>query len=402
MEELLNELQESADGANAVKKPAYSSFFFQPERLLLSSEQAEENINPSGNLLDTAFFNQFTVNLPRPALEVKSLQLVRANIPNAVTNIPNEELTFWYYRIPFAAMSLNTNVLLPQYLKYVRLLPSYYKPELNTEGLTYGYNRTFESYQDLASELAKSCLADPIYDSDPNLTPFRPGDISITFDERQNKFIFTGNGNDMFEETQFYYISAGYSDPNLIQNGQFDMPILEVVSENEDDFGIGIYPGQPFRQGKTLNLRLGFTWSGIATTLSSAQFGVNIVYSFRFRPVVPLFTKVGGGLGAVNFDSNSYTAESYANLVYTNCVNVYVDLVTGASVDTDQNTSLLAAVPMNASNLGVGFYNPVISNPLTKILNQIYSIQITLRTDTGAEFYLPNSATVSMEIAFTY
>jgi len=57
---------------------------------------------------------------------------------------------------------------------------------------------------------------------------------------------------------------------------------------------------------------------------------------------------------------------------------------------------------MNAQNLGITFYNPVISNPLTKILGEIYEFQIQLYTDTGQPYPLPNSAITSMELALTF
>jgi hypothetical protein len=57
---------------------------------------------------------------------------------------------------------------------------------------------------------------------------------------------------------------------------------------------------------------------------------------------------------------------------------------------------------MNTQNLGVGFYNPAISNPLIKITGEIYQMRIELFTDTGAPYNLPNSAIVSIELACTY
>jgi hypothetical protein len=77
----------------------YSSFINQPERIQISSQ---EDINDYDQNTLTTYFN-FRVPLPRPAINVKSLQLARANIPNAVASFPDTELTFWYYAIPFAS-----------------------------------------------------------------------------------------------------------------------------------------------------------------------------------------------------------------------------------------------------------------------------------------------------------
>lgn len=395
MEALIDQI--TAETSFQYPKTGFSSHYYQPDRVLISSDQSIDALE-SQSSQEEEFFYSFTVRLPRPALDVKTIQLVRANIPNPVVNIPDSETTFWYYRIPASVIAAGGNVLQDQYLRFVRLLPSWYKPELNINSSSYGFNRTFQSYEDLASELAKSCSADPWYDSDPNRCPFIPNDISLSYNSTQNKFVMTGNNAFLNGNRQFYYISAGYTDSNIW--GQSASYLL-TGSTVEDSFGF--VPGQPFHIYKTLNLRLGFTWNGVNSTLTTSDSGVNAVFAFRFRPVPPLIM-FDGSPSSLQFNTNaiSYIAESYANLVNTNCVNIYLDLITGSTLDSERNTNLLAAVPMNATNLGIGFYNPVISNPLTKIMNQIYEISITLRSDTGEPFWLPNSAILSLEFAFSY
>lgn len=77
----------------------YKSFLNMPERIQISSQ---EDISDYDQNTLTTYFN-FRVPLPRPALNIKSLQLARANIPNAVASFPNTECTFWYYAIPYAS-----------------------------------------------------------------------------------------------------------------------------------------------------------------------------------------------------------------------------------------------------------------------------------------------------------
>jgi hypothetical protein len=154
-----------------------------------------------------------------------------------------------------------------------------------------------------------------------------------------------------------------------------------------------------------LNLRLGFTWNGANLNLFSlgnqpTSTGINNVLAYRFRPPIS-FTVTPPILGVLQINT-TYTAESYANLVYTNCVNLFASFVSGASTDSIRNTQLLASVPMNAQNLGITFYNPVIPKPLTKILPEIYQITIQMFTDTGEPYELPNSAITSVEFALTY
>jgi hypothetical protein len=402
VEKLVSELFPDAPPSQS----GFRSFYFQPERIQISSEQGRD-IAVSQNAQQEEFFNSFTVALPRPALNVKSFQLVRASIPNAVTNIPDTETTFWYYRVPAAVVNSFGNIFNINYLHYVRLLPSWYKPELNETnnnngGNYYAFNRTFASYQDLAAELAKACARDPLNDNDPGQTFFIPNDISITYNETQNKFVFTGK-NALLPPVppappvvQYFYIAAGFNDPNVA----IASATLQQESRLYDQFGLNVTP-QQFQPGQTMNLRLGFTWDGTnRTLLPSGDSAVNVTLAMRFRPTPTLIYTLG--VPFWNFLATSYTAESYADLVNTNIVSLYADIVSAATTDSSRNTNLLAAVPMNASNLGVTFYNPVIPNALTKIQDQIYQITISMFDDKGLPFNVPNSATVSVELAFTY
>jgi hypothetical protein len=234
------------------------------------------------------------------------------------------------------------------------------------------------------------------------------------------------------------YLSAGFLDPNLwITTYSFNPqtapqlytytaePLLQVISTPptpsslaSGDFalieGVG---GQPYRINRTLNLRLGFTWNG-ATTQIANYFPLNIT-AISTTPTTPttLTSFLNRLRGIPTYvtgtpplllnqtdpvSADTYLADSYANLVYTNTVSLYADFVGGSTYDSITNTQLLACVPMNASNLGVTFYNSSLYCPLTKISDQIYEIEIRMLTDTGAPYTVPNSAIVSLELALTY
>jgi hypothetical protein len=173
----------------------FQSMLNQPALVSISSA----NANFTGS---SEAFSEFRVDLPRPILQVKSVQLLNANIPECTQNIPNTACTFWYYRLS----AFNGAVPNPQNLYMVRLLPSYYKPEF-FDSDTYGYNRTFFDYQGVADELVKSGYRDLAYDNLVTLDqggefvgfepyypsmPFLPNDVEITFDETLNKFQMTG------------------------------------------------------------------------------------------------------------------------------------------------------------------------------------------------------------------
>jgi hypothetical protein len=346
----------------------------------------------------------------------------------------------------------SSNLFMPgpsfQYLHMIRLLPSFYKAELfgaennqNTNlppNSTYGYNRTFSDYQDLASELYRSCQADPAYDARIDaglLFPlFIPSDITLTFNVTLNKFIFTGNNAFVTVSSVDYqfatYLSAGFLDVNLWNTALantntpiywYGEPISApqlytfTASPGNSDFNF-IYgaAGQPWKQYRTLNLRLGFTWNGAInnsffpinmTNITGAVTNASVIASYynRLRPVPEYVNQAAPLLSATTpYTVEFYTADSYADLVYTNTVSLYADFVGGATYDSMTNTQLLACVPMNASNLGVTFYNTTLYCPLTKISDQIYEIEIRMLTDTGAPYTIPNSAIVSLELALTY
>jgi hypothetical protein len=407
LDSLLENLEESRVAKINTK---LHSFTNQPERVCISSID-DINVSQTQNAIDEESYNSFRVAIKRPFLDVKSIQLLRASIPNAVTNIPDTECVFWYYKLALSVAGVTEAPSLNN-LFMVRLLPSYYKPELFDQNqgqqsatplTTYGWNRTFGSYQDLASELAKSCLRDPLEDSPAGNPFFLPGDISITFNEQLNKFQFTGNN--VTQGNGYRYLAAGYEDPIVWQGAD----ILEEDTYQNDYPAILGFPGQPFFVGKTLNLRLGFTWNGIYSTrffpipftYKSNDISVKNTLFNRLRPV-PNYDPSPPALEGTPYLTGTYTANSYADLVYTNSVSLYTDFVGGATYDSVKNTQLLACVPMNASNLGVTFYNTTLYCPLTKISDQIYEIEIRMLTDTGAPYNIPNSAIVSLELALTY
>ena len=96
------------------------------------------------------------------------------------------------------------------------------------------------------------------------------------------------------------------------------------------------------------------------------------------------------------------TANSYPDLVNTSCVRIYCDVTLSSTEDSLGTKGLLSVVPVNTSNLGVGFYQNNFNNELTKIPQIISEVGITMLNDQGQPFYLPNSATVILELGITY
>ncbi len=425
MEELLQQFP----GTTRIE-PSYRSFVYQPERISINSRQSLLQTTLINGNNQPEFYYQFENELRNPLLRIKRMELLRATIPNAVTSIPLTQGVFFYYRIP----ALNApedyapdySLLEPTYIHMVRLLPqTFYDPDFFEEPELYGYNKTFNDYEDLVAELNKSTLNDPDFDYPTwqpftvypaesyvvenqqryytangsagtenfntdaafvksDYTPFIPKDITFSYNETLNKIVLNGNNyyDTVNNQPQYYYLPVGYSDPNLA---------IFVQQINQE-----LTPQQfPTNLPYTLNRRLGFLWAGI--------------YNFNNADIDPVIADLQyHTIPTPNWVTDytpllpNYTAEGYADLVNTANVFVYCDFVGGSTQDTNTDERLLAVIPMNASNLGVSFGESKIVCPLSKVSENIYRIMITLRTDTTEPFYLPTNAYVNLEIKVEY
>jgi hypothetical protein len=225
LEELIDELTQAESlSANQVKP------FNQPDLIAVSS------VNRTSDDLTQNGYSSFTVNLPLPAINVKSLQLLQTNIPQANPSIPNTACVFWYYRL--SAYSGLTPSL--DNLYYVRLLPTNYKQEYIYEPSQYGYNQTFNSYSAVATQLVKSCKEDLllnnvnalVYFEDEDFqtnayVPFLPDDISITYDTASNKFQMTGLNTQV--AYLLYDANTLYAVGDVITNAQRNTAYINLL-----------------------------------------------------------------------------------------------------------------------------------------------------------------------------
>jgi hypothetical protein len=185
-------------------------------------------------------------------------------------------------------------------------------------------------------------------------------------------------------------------------------------------YGVG---GQPFNPNpkRLLNSILGFTWAGSFNPSQFADIGTYtravltttqapLLYN-RLRPVPdyivslapptpPLEEELGQDQSATI--SLTYTADSYANLVYSSIISIYADIVKASSVDTQGTTRLLALTSMNCANLGIAFWANYIENPLLKVQGDIYSVFIEFRDEFGEPFMLSNNAVATLTFKLNY
>ena len=289
----------------------------------------------------------------------------------------------------------------------VRLLPSYYKTELIPNNQLFGFNKTFNTYQELSAELSKITVNDLAVRNGSSTMPFIANDISIVYNESLNKFQMRGNatgnqawtppdyvdgqvynqnelvsafGNiyislidnntsapnnptywDPYIGTRSYtYMAAGYDDKNIPIVSAAVTQASEVFDFSYTIYGlaplIGIPPQPLTIDGLTLNRRLGYTWNGLYADFPLEpynDFNENNTYFRilfnRLRPL-PRYAEIPPGLGLEDPPPNNnpytqylYTFDGYCNLVYSSILYVYSDIVFSSSLTTEKTTLGLLA-----------------------------------------------------------
>ena len=207
-EKAIEEILEDFEKQPLQDRRTFRSLLNQPELINLSSANAQIQSPPISPLTFAQYYN-FTINLPRPALNAKSLQLLKAVIPQAQCSIPDYSLVFPYYKlrtVPIDDTGQVAYIDYPSYstLKFVRLLPSYYKPELffpqYTQG-NYGLNKTFNDYRELLEQVKIACKSDIYFTARDG---FIANEITFIYDEDINKFLFRGLNTDTPPEINEY------------------------------------------------------------------------------------------------------------------------------------------------------------------------------------------------------
>jgi hypothetical protein len=207
MEEGLEKILEEFEVEGNKPHVKFRSFINQPELITINSINSVATSITENPQVGNGFYD-FTINLPRPALDVESLQLLKANIPQAQACIPDYSTVFYYYKLK-TQTDVNTGDILYseqpniKNLYMIRFLPSWYKKELIVNPTVYGYNRTFTSYADLVDELKLACAQDLATTNIITYASLLNGDIprnifiqdDITFDlaTNANKIVMTGN-----------------------------------------------------------------------------------------------------------------------------------------------------------------------------------------------------------------
>jgi hypothetical protein len=147
---------------------------------------------------------------------------------------------------------------------------------------------------------------------------------------------------------------------------------------------------QPFREGSTMNARLGFTLSFFARGLwwgGSSQIGC----------------ATASGVPS-NSSSVPVVADTPPILLGVQNVGVYLSVSVGGGIDTsNRRKNLIASIPIENAPYTINSYTtnsveiPCLSTP-----NEIYEITVELIDDTGAPFLIPYNNNTQIGLALYY
>lgn len=337
----------------------YKTRVNQPERVFLNSSDDPNWANTQG-------FSQWTCTYDTPILNATRTQLLRATIPMAQVNVPDYQLVFFYHSLPTATTTPSNTTL-----RAVRFYPTWYVAPAAL-GTAYTKNRFFSDPADFVTQLNTAAAA-----GGDNVT-YNPywvsGDITFAYNATTKQISFTGN------TAGRYYVNAGYNDPIVraaIAGGTIVMPNYS---------GGGTTP-QPLVAYWTLNLRVGYAFSGQSFDIQQGG-GTTTAYANLTNTAFANGTAV--------------PVDSFPNLVYSQCVYMYANVVAGSSLGSNKQHNLLSVIPVNAPQLGVIQYVATTINWLTKVPDNIYEITIEMRDDANQPFLLPDSAQVNVEMGFFY
>jgi len=342
----------------------------RPDRLTLNAFSDPNEQGPT--------YNRFTNVLRTPILGVKGIQLVNANFINSSLqlNDDNGQLFFFYY-----TSATQAGIATLANLRCIRLLPSWYVPAAGFTAFT--LNKYFNTGTELVAALNAAATAGG--DSATYNPIWVAGQVTFAFDTTTRRISVAGNGTN-------FIAPAAADDPNVLDQLRGTTTAANRIRMN----GItssGTYATatlQPYREGITMNARLGYTLSYFARGLwwgGSSQIGC----------------ATSTGVPS-NSTSVPVVADTPPILLGVQNVGVYLSVAVGGGIDTSNTRkSLIASIPIENAPYCVNSYTtnsveiPSLSTP-----NEIYEVTVELIDDTGAPFLMPWCNNTQIGLALYY
>ena len=333
------------------------SFLNRPDKIAVDSFS-------DVNIVNNAEFDNFTNRLTTPLLNVKGLQLLRANFVNPVLQLnDNSQLTFWYYRTSSATVPAfaTTN------LYCVRLHPSWFIPASGFQAFT--RNQYFNNGTELvaALNLAASTGGDNITYN----TRWIANDVTFSFNTATRRISFTGNN------AGFFYSPAAVDDPNV-------QALLPGLTMN----AIDSVRSQRFSRNIIMNERLGFSLGFLAT---GRFWGSNSRRGCASNSGVPQANGV------------ATEADAFPIMIGSQNLNVYCSVVVGSGNDSRNRKNLLATIPLENVSQGVNSYTLTsVEQPEMTVSSEIYQLDFYFTDDFGDPFFFNTNCNINLELSVFY
>jgi hypothetical protein len=341
----------------------------RPNRITLDAF-SDKNLKTTGNNgVYSSFTNQFTT----PVLNAKAIQLLNANIINSTLQLNEYSLMFFYY-----ASNTQAGMCVASNLRCIRLFPASYVPA--TTQTAYVKNKYYNDVDELVTDLNTAATAGG--DSVTYNPRWVAGQVVFSYNDATRRISIVGNGTT-------YIAPAAADDPNIA---------IYLATANQaprmDTFvnagaGYSTAPLQPYRAGFSMNARLGFAMAYSNTGLywgSQAQRGCA--------------TSIG-----IPQNSASILVEADANPILLGVQNVYVylDIVNGSGMDTQNRKNLAGTIPIEFAPLNINNYTfSSLQAELMSVPSEIYGVSVLLLDDNGFPFPSPPSYNTQISIAVFY
>jgi len=341
----------------------------RPNRITLDaySDPNLELANPNG------VYSTFTNNFTTPVLNAKAIQLLNANIINSTLQLNDYSLMFFYY-----SNASNANIAVAANLKCIRLHPASFVP---AGGFTaFVKNKYYNDVDELVADLNTAATAGG--DSVTYNPRWTAGEVVFSYDDATRRISIRGNGTT-------FIAPAAADDPNIATYLATANQAPRMNTFVNASAGYSSAPLQPYRAGFSMNSRLGFAMSYLATGLywtSSSQRGC------------------ASSIG-VPLNSNTILVEADANPILLGVQNVYVylDIVVGSGMDTQNRKNLAGTIPIEFAPLNINSYTfSSLQAELLSVPSEIYGVTVLLLDDTGFPFPQPPNFNTQMSIAVFY
>jgi hypothetical protein len=332
----------------------------RPDRFTLDafSDPQLEITNATGS------YYRFTNTLKTPLLNVKGVQLINANMVNAVLQLNDQsQLMFFYY-----ASATQANIATLANLKCIRLHPSWFVPYTGYTGYT--LNKYFNTGSELVSALNTAASAGG--DSATYNPIWVAGQVTFAFDTTTRRISVTSTDNTT------YIAPAAADDPNVLDLLRGTTTATNRIKMNaynsSNTYASATF--QPYAEGQSMNARLGFClaynsrgrWWGSSSQVGCAT-STGVPSNVLATPVV---------------------GDGFPILLGVQNVGVYLSISGGGGYDSLGRRNLIGSIPIENAPLSIQSYTmcsvevPSLSTP-----NEIYEITVELLDEYGVPFYQP-------------